>query len=263
MLGGNPTSSPATSLLYAGEMFDTNSQMYYNRARWYDTLTGRFNRMDPFAGNNRDPQSLHKYLYAHCNPINGIDPSGQFFTLKGVLVTLLIVSIIYAIGHFTGVNEMVERSIRSIRFRVDTDPMPQTDINAAIQAMDNVISVGKPESVSSAPWSRVSSGWHNLKQQNKEGLLDVRIGPWDAVIGGMHGALPGRLIVSQNAVDDGPLAVGFTIYAEWEHDRILGPGVVDQQETHEEFDALVQAITQAIPEDVRGDFVTNYGHGWH
>jgi RHS repeat-associated protein len=78
MLGGNPASSPATSLLYAGEMFDTASQMYYNRARWYDTLTGRFNRIDPFAGNNQDPQSLHKYLYAHCNPIMSIDPSGLY-----------------------------------------------------------------------------------------------------------------------------------------------------------------------------------------
>ena len=42
MLGGNPeNSSPAgTSLLYAGEHFDTDSQHYYNRARWYDPETG-------------------------------------------------------------------------------------------------------------------------------------------------------------------------------------------------------------------------------
>jgi len=81
-------------LLYAGEHFDTNSQDYYLRARWYDSLSGRFNRMDPFAGNNQDPQSLHKYLYCHANPINGIDPSGLMFTLTGKIVTLAITTVL-------------------------------------------------------------------------------------------------------------------------------------------------------------------------
>ena len=82
MLGGNPepTSPAGTNLLYAGEHFDTDSQNYYLRARWYDSLSGRFNRMDPFAGSPQDPQSLHKYLYVHNNPVNGIDPSGRIFS---------------------------------------------------------------------------------------------------------------------------------------------------------------------------------------
>jgi RHS repeat-associated protein len=65
-----------TSLLYAGEQFDTDLQQYYLRARYYNPLNGLFNRMDPFSGSPQDPQSLHKYLYAHCNPISNIDPSG-------------------------------------------------------------------------------------------------------------------------------------------------------------------------------------------
>jgi hypothetical protein len=44
----------------------------------YDPATGRFNRLDPFFGNLNDPQSLHKYLYAHADPVNGIDPNGLF-----------------------------------------------------------------------------------------------------------------------------------------------------------------------------------------
>ena len=81
-----------TSLLYAGEQFDFDNQHYYNRARWYNPYNGRFNRIDSFAGNNQDPQSLHKYLYAHCNPINGIDPSGETLvsTLKNVSFCLMI-----------------------------------------------------------------------------------------------------------------------------------------------------------------------------
>ena len=78
----NPGYTPpqATSLLYAGEHFDTDSQHYYNRARWLNPYNGRFNRTDPFAGNMQDPQSLHKYLYCHANPINGVDPTGRLFS---------------------------------------------------------------------------------------------------------------------------------------------------------------------------------------
>jgi hypothetical protein len=33
--------------------------------------------MDGFEGDKDDPQSLHKYLYAHGNPVNSRDPSGN------------------------------------------------------------------------------------------------------------------------------------------------------------------------------------------
>jgi RHS repeat-associated protein len=68
----------STSLLYSGEQTDKTG-LQYLRARYYDPRSGRFNRLDPFAGNTSDPQSLHKYLYAHGEPVNGIDPSGMIF----------------------------------------------------------------------------------------------------------------------------------------------------------------------------------------
>ncbi len=67
------------TLLYSGEQTD-GTGMQYLRARYYDPGTGRFNRVDPFAGNHEDPQSLHKYAYVHGDPINGIDPSGNFLS---------------------------------------------------------------------------------------------------------------------------------------------------------------------------------------
>ena len=33
--------------------------------------------MDMFEGIQRNPQSLHKYTYASCNPISRTDPSGK------------------------------------------------------------------------------------------------------------------------------------------------------------------------------------------
>jgi len=92
MLGGNPAdTSGSTSLLYAGEQFDTDLQQYYLRARFYDPLNGRFNRLDPFAGSPHDPQSLHKYLYCHANPVNNIDLLG-LFTISNVSVSIAIIS---------------------------------------------------------------------------------------------------------------------------------------------------------------------------
>ncbi len=50
----------------------------YLCARFYDPSNGRFNRLDPFAGNFEDPLSLHKYLYGHADPVNATDPTGEF-----------------------------------------------------------------------------------------------------------------------------------------------------------------------------------------
>jgi RHS repeat-associated protein len=62
--------------LYAGEQFDPDLGLYYNRARYLNTGTGRFWTMDSYEGNDYDPHTLHKYLYAIANPANRVDPSG-------------------------------------------------------------------------------------------------------------------------------------------------------------------------------------------
>lgn len=81
-----PSTARLTSLGYSGEHFDARAQQQYLRARWYDPTNGRFNRLDPFAGNTQDPQSLHKYAYVHGDPINLADPTGEFASLGGAMV---------------------------------------------------------------------------------------------------------------------------------------------------------------------------------
>ena len=75
---------------YSGETFDAASQQQYLRARFYNPGNGRFNRLDPFVGNNTDPQSLHKYAYVHGDPIGGTDPTGKsrFWLLRRLRKTL-------------------------------------------------------------------------------------------------------------------------------------------------------------------------------
>jgi hypothetical protein len=64
----------------------------YLRQRYYDPATGRFNRLDPFFGNLDDPQSLHKYLYTHADPVNGIDPSGEMTISMAINVAIRAVT---------------------------------------------------------------------------------------------------------------------------------------------------------------------------
>lgn len=80
----NFTISAATQYLYSGEQFDPRIGQQYLRARYYDSATGTFNRLDPFFGNTTDPQSFHKYLYTHGDPVNGWDPTGNFLVGLGI-----------------------------------------------------------------------------------------------------------------------------------------------------------------------------------
>ena len=71
------TGSTANSFLFQGQQYDPATGTYYLRARYYDQNSGRFLSQDPFGGSDEDPISLHRYLYASCNPVNDSDPSGM------------------------------------------------------------------------------------------------------------------------------------------------------------------------------------------
>jgi RHS repeat-associated protein len=71
---------------YAGEYWDRDLGLSYNRARYLSLNTGRFWTMDTFEGFPDEPLSLHKYLYAHSDPVNGMDPSGHMTLLEVKIV---------------------------------------------------------------------------------------------------------------------------------------------------------------------------------
>jgi RHS repeat-associated protein len=95
--------------LYSGEQFDSKIGQQYLRQRYYNPATGRFNRLDPFFGNLNDPLSLHKYLYTHADPVNGIDPSGMM--LGGMISIAINVGKIAATGAIIGVGVNTIRNI--------------------------------------------------------------------------------------------------------------------------------------------------------
>jgi RHS repeat-associated protein len=56
---------------------EEESGLSYIRARYYAPELGRFIAKDPQTGNDRDGQSLNRYVYALNNPIIKIDPNGE------------------------------------------------------------------------------------------------------------------------------------------------------------------------------------------
>ena len=75
------TGSTKNCYRYCGEQFDETTGLYYLRARYMDTTTGRFISQDTYQGDINDPVSLHKYLYCASNPISYIDSNGNCFGL--------------------------------------------------------------------------------------------------------------------------------------------------------------------------------------
>jgi RHS repeat-associated protein len=92
------TGSTPNYYLFAGEQYDSALGLYYNRARYLDTNTGRFWSMDTFESNDWEPASLHRYLYAGANPVDRVDPSGNDFDLGSIAIGAAVSGTIDAIS---------------------------------------------------------------------------------------------------------------------------------------------------------------------
>jgi RHS repeat-associated protein len=74
---GNQTASSGSltnPFQYTGREFDSETSLYYYRARYYDAQDGRFLSEDPM-GPNEGP---NLYTYVSDNPLTNADPSGRF-----------------------------------------------------------------------------------------------------------------------------------------------------------------------------------------
>jgi RHS repeat-associated protein len=105
------TGSTVNEFRYSGERLIPETGLTYLRARYLNTGTGRFITRDTFAGNNQDALSLHKYLYAHGNPVNGVDPAGHEFSYTSLLTTVAIQGTIGAVIS-GGIDYAAHRSLQ-------------------------------------------------------------------------------------------------------------------------------------------------------
>jgi RHS repeat-associated protein len=72
----NSSGSTPNNYLFAGEQYDPALSLYYNRARYLNTSTGRFWSTDTYEGKDKEPPSLQRYSYASGDPVDRSDPNG-------------------------------------------------------------------------------------------------------------------------------------------------------------------------------------------
>ncbi|HEY0140201.1 MAG TPA: RHS repeat-associated core domain-containing protein [Thermoanaerobaculia bacterium] len=139
------TGTTPNNYLFNGQEYDWNLAVYFKRARYYSQVRGRFMTMDPVAGRSREPLTLHRYLFAHADPVNLIDPWGTtaieysmttsrmaaaqataMRCLSNIGVSLLTEAateflVIYAIGQVGGADPYVGRTGQRVSSPPDVD----------------------------------------------------------------------------------------------------------------------------------------------
>ena len=131
------TGTTPNNYLYRGEQYDQDLALYYLRARYYDPATGRFLSRDPEDGNAYDPASLHKYLYANGDPVNGIDPTGRAAIISFSLRVQLAV---YQVTLFA--DTMVQGAVYWAQVYATWVPMIATNPGVILDIIEDIPLVG-------------------------------------------------------------------------------------------------------------------------
>jgi RHS repeat-associated protein len=72
------TGTASTNMVFTSYERDSESGNDYALAREYVNRLGRFSSLDPLSGNISDPQSLNRYTYSRNDPIDLLDPEGEY-----------------------------------------------------------------------------------------------------------------------------------------------------------------------------------------
>ena len=87
------TGTTENSYLYTGQQFDSLTELYSLRARYYNPTIGRFLSQDTYPYNFGNPVELNRYGYTANNPINAFDPSGNGlveYAMQGAAIGALL-----------------------------------------------------------------------------------------------------------------------------------------------------------------------------
>jgi RHS repeat-associated protein len=89
--GASATIDPAigSEPRFHGMMLDAATGLYYVRARYYDSATGRWLSRDPIAGLRSRPESMNPYVFCYSNPLSWADPEGMMSLMDASIATAI------------------------------------------------------------------------------------------------------------------------------------------------------------------------------
>jgi RHS repeat-associated protein len=223
--GGLPF-SPAPSVA----AYNESARVYLN------PNTGRFWTQDSFEGSPNTPLSLHKYLYAHDDTVNRVDPSGNF-TVGEALGATGIAAGIFTLG-FVADHYLFE-PLRAQARLSRAKAIPSSDLQRVLvqlREFQNVVPVG-------AKFDELISA-----------IEDERIGVYlsphpERERGGRHHILaPGRLFILQAEMQvNDDLYLALIVFGEWQHDVGKINYTASEQEAQRELREVREAIRRVAP----------------
>ena len=111
---GNELSAAETAVYnpyrYVGQYYDSETGLYYLRARYYDPETGRFTQRDSYQGEVNNPQSLNLYAYATNNPVRFLDRFGHmnYLTQTGTLFRGILAGVVSEIAGLFNIQGYID-----------------------------------------------------------------------------------------------------------------------------------------------------------
>ena len=237
---------------FNGEQLDSDLSLYYLRARYLNAGVGRFWTRDTFVGQSEDPASLHRYLFCGDNPINCIDPNGNFSitisigTLEITGKQLATATVVIAATLYSG-SYVYRHLVRPAYLQHISQPLADADRNGIVQQLRT--------------YQTVNPKFPLLINAIENDLVTVRVVPGT---GGSHNRVSrGTLFIPQVSLDqqDNNLAAALFVFGEFQHDA-LSNDQLGERAAQAEFEQVKEAIRNVNPGAIT-PYVDGLIHGGH
>ena len=116
-------------LRYRGYVYDQETELYYVGSRYYDPEIGRWINADNMITTGSDLTGLNLFAYCGNNPVNRVDPSGQFWIpaiIKAVVVVVAVAAVVAKVV-------CTVKEIKRVQKELDSLPEPTADITESFR----------------------------------------------------------------------------------------------------------------------------------